>query len=168
MRKLLMILFVACSTMVTAQITLDTKDATVDFKFLKDKTDGTVNDVKVSVSLNPADLANSKVSGTAKVASLATGNKTRDKHLKSKSFFEAETYPVMTFTSSEIVKEGDKYIAKGKLTIKEVTKEVAFEVTLSGESLEFTTMIYALDYDVSPAKKRENSQVEISVKVNAK
>lgn len=168
MKNLLMILFVVCSTAIVAQINIDTKTATVNFVFLKDKTAGTVKDVNVSLSINLAELESSLVNGTAQVSTLSTGNGMRDKHLKSKSFFDAETYPTMSFTATSIVKEGDTYFAKGELTIKDVTKNVSFKVSMTDEAVIFIAVIFALDYGVSPGKKRENSKVKISVSISTK
>ncbi|MCH2225798.1 MAG: YceI family protein [Crocinitomicaceae bacterium] len=166
MKNLLVILFVTFSTAVIAQINMDAKAATVDFVFLKDNTFGTVMDVNVSLSLNLNDLASSSVSGKAQVSSLSTGNAMRDKHLKSKNYFETEVYPTMSFESSSIVKKGDKYFAKGMLTIKDVTKEVSFEVSITDEAVVFNGTIFALDYGVSPVNKRENSKVKVSVSIS--
>jgi polyisoprenoid-binding protein YceI len=67
------------------------------------------------------------------VASLTTHTQQRDDHLRSADFFDASRYPYMTYrlTGIEHV-EGDKYVVRGELTIKDVTKPLALEGTLDG------------------------------------
>ncbi|HRC36326.1 MAG TPA: YceI family protein, partial [Bacteroidia bacterium] len=67
------------------------------------------------------------------VASINTENKDRDAHLKSDDFFNAEKFPKMSFKSSAFKKvNGNKYVLKGFLTIRDVTKPVSFDVTFGG------------------------------------
>jgi len=47
-------------------------------------------------------------------------------HLKSPDFFDTAKYPTAKFVLSETVKAGDGYLLIGKLTIKDVTKDVVF------------------------------------------
>lgn len=65
--------------------------------------------------------------------SINTGVEMRDKHLKSKDFFAAEEYNEIKFTTASISKEKDgSYVFTGKLTIKDVTKEISVPVILGG------------------------------------
>lgn len=77
------------------------------------------------------DFNGAEVTFTAKVDSINTGNKRRDGHLKSPDFFEATKFPEVKFVGT-LVKEGGKYLLKGKFTMKEVTKDVSFDVTYGG------------------------------------
>ncbi|QMW02442.1 YceI family protein [Spirosoma foliorum] len=67
------------------------------------------------------------------VNSVDTGQPGRDEHLRNADFFEAETYPQFTFVSTSFKKiKGDLYKLIGNLTIKGITKEVAFEAEYGG------------------------------------
>ena len=67
------------------------------------------------------------------IASINTSVEMRDNHLRSADFFEVEKFPSMTFESTSIEKvEGDKYKLHGKLQIKDVTKDVTFDVVYGG------------------------------------
>jgi polyisoprenoid-binding protein YceI len=44
-----------------------------------------------------------------------TSNKQRDDHLRSADFFDVAKYPVISFTSNQIRKDGDKLIVRGTL-----------------------------------------------------
>jgi len=70
------------------------------------------------------------ITGTVKVESVDTRNEQRDAHLRSADFFEAETYPEITFSSTNIspITDGE-FTVTGDLTIHGVTRPV----TLKGE-----------------------------------
>lgn len=148
-----------------AQLDIETSNASVGFTYLSDNTKGSLSGVKATISINPTNLASSTIKGSVEVATLSTNNKMRDKHLKSDDFFDAETYPKMTFESSSLTKNTEGYTTKGKLTIKETTKEVEFTVTEADSHLYFNTMIYGADFGVAVKKDREKSKIEISVSV---
>jgi polyisoprenoid-binding protein YceI len=69
-------------------------------------------------------LEKSSVEFTALTNSIDTNVAPRDTHLKSKDFFEVETYPTLTFKSTKSGKWGVGYVAVGDLKIKDVTKQV--------------------------------------------
>jgi polyisoprenoid-binding protein YceI len=66
------------------------------------------------------------------VDSVDTGNGQRDAHLKSADFFEVETYPVATFTSSAVESNGDNYLLHGAFTLKGITKPVTLVLDFYG------------------------------------
>lgn len=66
------------------------------------------------------------------VASVNTKDKKRDTDLKSPVFFDVVTYPLITFKSTSITEEGDGFKINGDMTMKDVTKEVSFDVEFSG------------------------------------
>lgn len=67
-------------------------------------------------------------STTLQVASISTGNADRDGHLRSADFFDAETYPTITFVSTRV--EGDQLV--GDLTIRDTTREISLDFTYEG------------------------------------
>jgi len=69
-----------------------------------------------------------KLSATISADSINTENEKRDKHLTSKDFFDAETYPDITFIMTK--QEGDTIY--GKLTIRDITKTIALELDMGG------------------------------------
>ncbi len=166
MKKIIAVLFIAFSAISYGQtFDINTSNASVYFNYVSEKTTGTLTGVKTTVTIDPANLSASKVSGTVKVSTISTKNKMRDKHLQSADFFDAERFPVMKFETGEIIQEGDGYTAKGRLTIKETTKNVSFKVSETDGALKFKTTIYSADYGVSVKKDREKSKVVIVVKV---
>jgi polyisoprenoid-binding protein YceI len=94
---------------------------------------GKFTDYTATISYDPNDITKSSVQFTAKVASLDTGVKQRDAHLRSADFFEVEKFPEMTFRSTRIERKSDKkFIAYGDLKIKNVIKEIALPVEFYG------------------------------------
>jgi len=80
-----------------------------------------------------ADFNNAQVAFSAEVPSITTDDDTRDKHLKSDDFFNAEKYPKMTFKSTSFKKvKNNIYSLEGDLTIRDVTKKVKFVVLYGG------------------------------------
>jgi polyisoprenoid-binding protein YceI len=63
----------------------------------------------------------------------------RDEHLKSPEFFDAATYPKITFESTSFTKtdEEDEYKLAGNLTIKGITKPVTLDVEFGGAAADF-------------------------------
>ena len=62
------------------------------------------------------------------MASVNTGFKKRDDHLRSPDFFNAIEFPTMTFKSTKVVFKGKGAVITGNLTIKGVTKSVNLDV----------------------------------------
>jgi len=80
---------------------------------------------------NPAA---SKVTVNIKAASIDTGVADRDGHLRSADFFDAETYPDITFVSTHVARDGDDWTITGDLTIKDVTKPISIEFEQTGSA----------------------------------
>lgn len=79
------------------------------------------------------DFSDAKINFTVDVASINTDNERRDNHLKGDDFFNAEKYPQMKFESISFTPQGNnKYKLVGNLTIRDVTKQVTFDVTYGG------------------------------------
>jgi polyisoprenoid-binding protein YceI len=82
---------------------------------------------------NGNDFNNAYIELTIDANSINTDNETRDKHLRSADFFDTKKYPSITFKSTNFKKTGDnQYELWGNLTMKEVTKQIKFDVELEG------------------------------------
>jgi polyisoprenoid-binding protein YceI len=90
---------------------------------------GSIRGLKGVLTLDEADYTRFKVTASADINTLNTGEPQRDGHLKSADFFDAEKYPELTFESTAVKRTGDgEYEVKGNLTIHGVTKQVTFAV----------------------------------------
>ena len=61
-------------------------------------------------------------------ASIDTGMRKRDDHLRSPDFFNVMEFPEITFTSTSVTYRGEGATVTGDLTIKGVTRSVTLEV----------------------------------------
>lgn len=79
------------------------------------------------------DFSDAKISFTADVASINTGNKDRDGHLQSDDFFNATAFPKLVFNSTGFTKTGDaEYKLTGDITIRDITKPIELTVEYGG------------------------------------
>lgn len=77
----------------------------------------------------------SSVEVTIEMASVGSGNSTRDDHLRSADFFEVEVHPTARYRSTSLAWDGTAGTVTGELTIKGVSRPV----TLSFEYLGHAT-----------------------------
>jgi polyisoprenoid-binding protein YceI len=97
---------------------------------------GRFQKVDGTVVFDPENIAASSVEATIDVSSISTHDEKRDGHLLSPDFFDAATYPTITFKSTGVEKiSGDNFIVKGNLTVRDVTQPVALEVEYNGQGV---------------------------------
>ncbi len=98
---------------------------------------GSFKDVQGAVSIDPADAGRVAVDVRVTIASIDTREPQRDAHLKSPDFFDAERFPVMTFQGRRVIGriDGDFQLV-GDLTIRDVTREVVFNVSPEGRGMD--------------------------------
>jgi polyisoprenoid-binding protein YceI len=84
----------------------------------------------ISIGERPAD---SRVEVVIEAASIDTGDRARDEHLRSADFLDVERYPELRFRSSS-VQPGEKHRWQvlGHLTVRDVTRPVALSVEYCG------------------------------------
>jgi polyisoprenoid-binding protein YceI len=78
------------------------------------------------------DPLRSSVVATIESASIDTSNKQRDEHIRGADFFEVDTYPTITYRSTEVRRDGDGYVLDGELTLRGVTRPVALDLEVNG------------------------------------
>jgi polyisoprenoid-binding protein YceI len=85
------------------------------------------------VVLDEQNVGNSVIQAEIETASIDTRQEQRDAHLRSPDFFDAETYPKLTFQSTKVeqVRHGH-YRAAGDLTIRGTTREVTLDIEETG------------------------------------
>jgi polyisoprenoid-binding protein YceI len=120
---------------------VDGAHSAVDFsiKHIVTNTKGTLNIDSGWVDLQKEGT---KIYIQLDVATINTQNSHRDEHLKTADFFDAAKFPKIIFEASEIMKDSSNkdfnYVAKGKLTMKGVTKDASIVFNYVG--LQFTDM----------------------------
>lgn len=94
-------------------------------------TNGNISGVKGTIVFDKKDLANSSFDVTAEVSTVNTENTRRDNHLKAADYFDATQFPIIRITGKPYSANGDDFILKGTITMKDVTRpvEIPFKAT---------------------------------------
>src|SRR5688500_9455283 len=115
---------------------IDSSHSAVEFvvkHMMLSRTKGRFTKFDGAIELDEQNLANSSVTVEIDVASIDTHDEKRDEHLRSADFFDAATYPAITFVSTEILpRGGDKFQVIGDLSIRGVTEKVVLEAEKVG------------------------------------
>ncbi|GAB3590318.1 YceI family protein [Angustibacter peucedani] len=88
---------------------------------------------KVTGTITVAEnVLESSVVAEVDAASIDTRDENRDNHLRSADFFDVETHPTWSFTSTGIRADGDDFLLDGDLTLHGTTRPVTFELEFGG------------------------------------
>lgn len=122
--------------MATYKIDVDHSDIMFKVKHLMISTmTGNFKKFDATLEMNAEDFSDAKISFEAQIDSIETKNAQRDAHLKSDDFFNAEKFPLLTFSSGKLEKvAGNEYTLTGDLTIRDVTKPVSLQVEYNGNT----------------------------------
>ena len=83
----------------------------------------------ITVAEEPTE---SQLDVTIDMASVDSGDRTRDDHLRSADLFDVENHPTARFRSTAIAHSGTTGTITGALTIKDVTRSITLEVEYLG------------------------------------
>ncbi|MEM8897479.1 MAG: YceI family protein [Bacteroidota bacterium] len=100
------------------------------------KVQGRFEDFSGTLRYQPDDLTTLSISFQLKTESIDTDIEWRDNDLRSANWFEAETYPTASFTSTSAEKVGEGVMVTGDLSIKDVTKTITIEMNPSSRVIE--------------------------------
>ena len=114
---------------------LDVAHSSVSFSvrhLMVSKTKGRFTDFTGTVVIGE-DPLDSSVEVEIQVASVDTRDETRDGHLRSADFFDAEAYPVITYRSTRVTPASKGiWRVEGELTVHGTTVAVPLEVSFEG------------------------------------
>ena len=121
---LAVLLFITASAFTAVSLKPVDADEAVTFtiKNFGLNTDGELKGLKGSIQWDAANPAASSFNITVDVHTINTGIESRDKHLKKKEYFDADTYPVISFKSTAVTTAQ----VTGSLSIKGITKIISF------------------------------------------
>jgi len=140
------------------------------------ETGGDFTGLMGDISFIPANITTSSFDVSVSVKTIDTDNDMRDKDLKAKKYFDADTYPAITIKSTKIDRTNKSatgwYYFTGTLTMHGVTKpiEFPFSATLKGNDYLFVGgfTINRLDYGVGGNSAVLSNNVKVSLSVLAK
>lgn len=78
------------------------------------------------------DVVSSTIEVVIDMASVSSGDSSRDDHLRSADFFDVASHPTGVFRSTGIVADGLRGSIAGELTLKNVTRPVSLDVEFLG------------------------------------
>lgn len=114
--------------------TIDPSHSEVGFSvrhLMVSKVKGNFESFSGAVTIAEDPLASSVVA-EVDLSSINTRDAGRDEHLRSADFFEVATYPALSFRSTSVTGDGDRYRVVGDLTIKGTTRSVALDLEFNG------------------------------------
>jgi polyisoprenoid-binding protein YceI len=122
------------------------------------------------IKFDPKDLAGSRFDVKIDTASVNTRDGERDSTLKSADLFAVKQYPTAQYVAEKFTDKGKgQYAATGKLTIRNVTKDVPIEFTFeeqtAGGWLKGSASIKRLDFGVGQGDWKDTETVANEVKV---
>lgn len=140
-------------------------------KFQGTEVEGIFKSMTGDIQFDQNNLEASKFSTSIAVASINTGNGMQNKHAVSDKWFDAETYPNITFNSSKFSKSQSGYTVTGMLEIHGVKKEVSIPFAFKNNTFSGKFTVKRLDYGIGTMKgmsKKVSDEInlEISVPVN--
>jgi polyisoprenoid-binding protein YceI len=104
---------------------------TVDHIYSKVR--GHFNTYSGAINFDPQRLGESSFSFKIATDSIDTNLAKRDKHLQSADFFDAGSFPEMTFASTKVVDAGQgRYDVHGTFTVKGVAYDLVLPLTFAG------------------------------------
>lgn len=137
--------------------------ARVEFVFVSKDVDGTIEGFQSSSKIIPEELTSSVFEGSVAVSTLKTGNFLRDWHLKSSKYFDEETYPTITFKSTEVTSNENGLEVIGTITIKGISKSITWYFQKDGKTLRGTSTLFSSDFNINIKKGRQENKVEINL-----
>lgn len=139
-------------------------------------TGGDLRGLSGNVVFVPANLNVCTFDVSAEVKTIDTDNGSRDEHLRSSGFFDAEKFPLITIKSTKVNKTNRSatgwYYFTGSLTMHGITKIISFPftATLTGNDYLFSGNfdINRLDYGVGENSSVMSKIVKVNLSVLAK
>jgi polyisoprenoid-binding protein YceI len=104
---------------------------TFSVRHLMSKVRGRFTEVEGRIEIG-ASLETCKATVSVATASVDTGTAMRDDDLRSDGFFDAETYPRLTFTTVAVTGDAGRLTVVGDLTIRGITQEVTLDAEFLG------------------------------------
>lgn len=132
--------------------------------------DGRFRNFKADIVFSDRDLANSRFDVTIDMKSVDTGDDQRDEALRDEDLFAAKKFPTARFTAATFTRKASgQYEAVGKLTIRDVTRDIRLPFTFESKNneswLKGGVTLKRLDYGVGQGDWKDTSEVANEVKV---
>jgi polyisoprenoid-binding protein YceI len=98
---------------------------------------GQFTEFEGAAHIDTANPSGSSAKVNIRAASISTGQADRDAHLRSGDFFDAETFPELSFVTSGVTRaDASTWTVTGDLTIKGVTNPVSIDFESTGSAVD--------------------------------
>jgi polyisoprenoid-binding protein YceI len=149
----------------------DEKAATVKWEVPAGNKMGTFEKMASTIEFDKKNLAAAKINAVIVVNSVKAGNPQLEAHLLSPDYFDAEKFPKISFTSTEVTAKDTWYIAKGKLNMKDSTKVIEFPFTFTEDgaskgTFSGTMTINSADYGVMKSNPNKPGMDKVVIYLN--
>lgn len=94
-------------------------------------TSGNFTGLKGNIQFDAGNITAANFVVSVDTKTINTGNNARDNHLRKDDYFDVAKFPLILFTSVSVSKDAGStgYIMSGRITIKDVTKQITFPFT---------------------------------------
>jgi polyisoprenoid-binding protein YceI len=178
MNRLILILysFIFSLPVISQHYVPDDRESKVHFtiKNFGINTGGALSNLKGQIIFDSQNLSTAIFDVTVDVNTIDTDNDTRDGHLRSERYFDAEKYPVIAMKSTSVTstnKQGE-YTFSGVLSMHGVSKPISFLFTATQQGNDYLFKgnfeLNRLDYGVGETSAVLSRTVAISLSVLAR
>ena len=133
---------------------------------------GSWNKWQASLQFDSADLQQSRFDVNIQIESVNSNDEERDQTILSSDFFDSIKFPSARFQASSFSSQGNEFIARGTLTIKDITRPctLVFKVkqTDKGKELTGQASLNRHDWDVGIGDWADPTWVGSEVTVNVR
>jgi polyisoprenoid-binding protein YceI len=117
-------------------------------------------------------VAGSAVRATVGAASVDTGIPARDQAVRSATYLDAERHPLITFASTDLRRDGERWVLHGTLTVCGVTRPVELgldEVRVSGPRLRVlaSTVVDRYEFGVTAMRGLTGRRLRMRLEITA-
>ncbi len=137
-------------------------------KFAGTDAEGIFSKLKGDIQFNSDNPASSSFSFTLDVNSINTGNGMKNKHALSDKWFDAETYPNITFKSKSVSQNDANYMVTGTMNIHGTSKEMTIPFSFDGKAFYSKFSVNRMDFGVGTMKgmsKKVSNEIKLDVTI---
>ncbi len=91
---------------------------------------GRFSDFQADIRFDPSNLADASATVLIAIASVDTRNDDRDSQIVGPDWFDSAAFPLARFETTAFRRDGTAYVARARLTLRDVTREVELPFTL--------------------------------------
>jgi polyisoprenoid-binding protein YceI len=157
---------------VAANFTTDAKQSKLVFvgKQAGAELQGVFEKFNADVRFDPKDLGTAKVDVSIDTKSVTTKDKDRDGIIRGPDIFAADRWPTAHYVADKFTDEGGgKFLGQGKLTLRDVTRDVpiefSFQTDANGSWLKGSAHLKRLDFGAGQGDWKDTSFVSNEVRV---